>query len=120
MRRGLAVLTASGLALAIVGGISSGAWAYPSPIDAKNADALSLQREIQGNVEKISVLTKRRDEAWLRLVIATNRVAQAGAHLALARAETHRMESVARLMVTTNTGAANGPPAWIHVSSLDQ
>jgi cell wall-associated NlpC family hydrolase len=87
MKHRLAGLIASGVCIAIVMGLSNTAWAFPSPIETKTAEAARLQKEVQASAEKILVLAERDGDARLRLEDTTKRIVHIAANIAVTRAE---------------------------------
>ena len=94
MKQRLAGLIASGVCMASVVGVSSNAWAFPSPIETRTAEAARLQREIEANGEKTWVLAKHHEDAQLRLDNTTKRIGHFTARIAVARAETDLRSAV--------------------------
>jgi cell wall-associated NlpC family hydrolase len=106
MKHRLAGLIASGLCIAIVVGLSGNAWAFPSPIETKTAEAATLQREIEANGEQMWVLAKRDEDAQLRLDDTTKGIAHITARIAVTRAETD-IRSAVRALEAARTDAQN-------------
>jgi cell wall-associated NlpC family hydrolase len=92
--------------------VSAGAGAAgASPVDEKRAEAERLQREIDANGERISMLAERYNEARLRLDEATANVETVRAQLAAAQREAERIRVlVGKRAAAIYVGAGTASP----------
>ncbi len=121
MKLRMAGPTALGICILLVGGLVAPS-ASASKIEAKQAEAARLQREIDANGEQISMLVERYDGAQLRLDEAKLEIVRVEAGLAAARAQARRVRAiVARRAANLYMGiGAQTPFGWTDVSSVNE
>ena len=93
MKHRFARLAFGGMCLALLAGALVPTAASASTMNDKQAQAQRLQREIDANGEKISMLAERFNEAKLRLDAATSKIVVVQARTNAAQSETDRIES---------------------------
>lgn len=87
-------LAVVGMCIAVLAGLAAPEMASASTMNDKKAQAEQLQREIDVNGEKISMLAERYDAAKLSLDTATAKIAHVQARTIAAQAETDRIERI--------------------------
>jgi cell wall-associated NlpC family hydrolase len=94
MKHRFARLAIGGMCVALLAGALAPAVASATSVGDKRARAQRLQREIDANGEKISMLAERYDAAKIDLDAATTKIDEVQARTAAAQADTDRIETI--------------------------